>query len=324
MGTQIKDQKVIGYACTWLSWVCSEMGELQQAVRYGERAQEICKFIPSDHYLFFKSLGGIGLANYFMGNSKGALDAGSALLDYGRRYSNIRSSVMGHWLIGYNLAMKDDYPSAIEACKKGVQTAQDPLYSQFPRYSLGTYYLLNDQLQKAEETLLEVAAYSRDFGDMQLGTPNLASLGLVYIAKGRMGQGLNMIKEAQQAFLKNQRRFAYAAIECYLGMVYLQIIDKPAKVNLNTMVKNIGFILKNVPTAAKKGVNHFAKAIEVAKEIGAKKVEGRAYLGLGLLHRAKARNDEARDCFSKAVRIFEKCQAEKLLKQTNDALESLE
>ena len=69
---------------------------------------------------------------------------------------------------------------------------------------------------------------------------------------------------------------------------------------------------------------HFNIAIEVAKEIGAKGTEGQAYLDLGHLHKLKGRRDQARDCFSKAVKIFEECEAEIFLQKANKALESLQ
>ena len=323
MGEQIEDQKVIGHACTWLSFTCSELGDLDQAILYGERAQEVCKNRPSDHYLFFKSLGAIGFAFWFKGNCKRTLEEGTALIDYGRKHSNIRSIVMGYWFIGFGHIMKGDFASAISASKKGLQTAQDPLYSQMMRYLLGNCYLANGQLQEAEEALQEVATFSRDVGDESFGPPTHAALGIISISKGLMGKGLNMIEKARQACIKNQRIYALARLEQYLGIVYLRIVDKPAKVNLSTMAKNVGFILKNVPPAAKKAAEHFNRAIEISKEIGAKGVESQAYLDLGRLHKAKGRNDKARDCFTMAIRIFEECEAEVFLQQANEALESL-
>jgi tetratricopeptide (TPR) repeat protein len=138
-----------------------------------------------------------------------------------------------------------------------------------------------------------------------------------------MGRGLKMIQETLLAFHENQRKPSYATFEQALGQAYLQIVDKSAKVSLTTMAKNIGFIIKNVPSAAKKAEKHFNKAIEVAKEIGAKGIEGRAYLDRGRLHQLKGRADQARDCFSNAVRIFEECEMEIFLKQAKEALQAL-
>jgi class 3 adenylate cyclase/tetratricopeptide (TPR) repeat protein len=324
LGEEIDDQQVIGYACTWLAWTCSELGSLEEAILYGERAQKISKHIPSDQYLFFKSLGGIGYACFQKGDRKRALETGTAILDYGQRHSNIRSIVMGHFITGLSSFVDGDFQASIDACNKAVQTAADPFYSQFPRFLLGSGFTQNGQFQEAEEALQEVASYSRGFGCEILGTPAHALLGLVSIAKGQMGQGLKMIEEALLACHENQRRSWYASIEHVLGQVYLQIVEKTAPVSLTTMAKNIGFIIRNVPSAGKKAEDHFNKAIEVAKEIGAKGTLGQAYLDLGLLHKAKGKTDQAREYITKAIQVLDQCETEVFLKQAKEALASLE
>jgi hypothetical protein len=42
------------------------------------------------------------------------------------------------------------------------------------------------------------------------------------------------------------------------------------------------------------------------------------------LHKAKKRKDLARECISKAIELFELCEAEIYLKQAKEALESLD
>ena len=108
-----------------------------------------------------------------------------------------------------------------------------------------------------------------------------------------------------------------------LGDDYLKILDKSVSVSLSTMAKNVGFIIKNVPSAFKKATEHFNKSITVANEIGAKGIEGQALLNLGRLHKVKGRTDKARDYFSRAVKIFEECEAEIFLKQATEALSCL-
>ena len=95
-------------------------------------------------------------------------------------------------------------------------------------------------------------------------------------------------------------------------------------ISLSKVFRNIGFLVKNVPFASKKAEGHFKKVIEVAEEMGAKIVMGVAYLDLGLLHKAKKRKDQANKFISKAVKLFEQCEADVYLKQANEALESLQ
>ena len=93
---------------------------------------------------------------------------------------------------------------------------------------------------------------------------------------------------------------------------------------MSTMLKNIVFLIKNVPFASRKAEEHFTKAIASAREIGAKHIMGVAYLDLGSLHKTKKRTKQTHECISEAIKIFEECEAKIYLKKANKALESLQ
>jgi hypothetical protein len=44
---------------------------------------------------------------------------------------------------------------------------------------------------------------------------------------------------------------------------------------------------------------------------------------MGLFYKAKKRTGQARECISKAIQVFEECEAEVYLAQAKNALESL-
>ena len=48
------------------------------------------------------------------------------------------------------------------------------------------------------------------------------------------------------------------------------------------------------------------------------------YETLGLLYKDRKRTDQARQCISKAIQIFEECEAKMYLKQAKELLASLE
>ena len=323
LGEKIGNQKVIGYACTWLTWICADLGLFDNAITFGERAQKIYRLIESDHYLYFKSLGGMAFAYSFMGESKKVLKTGSELLDFGRRYSNVRSMTMGQGFVGFSYFCDGDLPPFIEQTQRAARIAADPMYYQVCLFFLGLGYLSNGQIQEAEKALDEVVTFSEEFGNEIIGAPAQAFLGVVLIAKGNMSQGLKLLEEGRTVFLANGRRFYYAQTEYLLGKVYMQIVQGEGELSLSTMIKNIGFIAKNVPFASHKAEKHLNTAIEVAKEIGAKGILGGAYLDLGLLHKAKKRIDQARQCISEAIKVFEQCEAEIFLKQAKESLASL-
>ncbi len=323
VGEQNEIRQVIGYSSAWLTWTCAELGLLDEVIAYGEKAQEISKSLESDQYLYFKSLGGMGYAYWLRGEKKRALEVGKAILDYGQRHSNIRSMVMGHHVMGHRYLIEGDFPSAIQSFQRAVQVSADPFYREMPKLMLGYTYVLSEQFSEAEDVLQEVVTYSRNSGSETLGTPAQVALAVVLIAKGHMSQGVNEIEKGIHEARENERKTRHAIFEYTLAKVYLQIVERATPISFSKMAKNIGFLTRNVPFAGQKAEVHFNKAINLAREIGANGILGPAYLDLGLLHRAKRRSDQAELYFSKAIQIFERCDAEVYLKKSREAMNAV-
>jgi class 3 adenylate cyclase/tetratricopeptide (TPR) repeat protein len=324
VGEQIGNQKVVGYACAWLAWTGPTLGLLEESVVFGERAHEISKGIESDHYLYFKSQGGIAWASYLKGEGKRPILIGRDLLDFGRRHSNIRSMVMGHLCTAMGHIATGNYASAVESFERAFQISADPFYREFVRANLGVAYLLNEQFQEAEDALQKVSTSSKKMGFYRSwGLLSDIFLGVVSITKGQLSQGLRVIAEGSRATEAESKTY-YCMYEHTLGKVYLKIVQGAGPKSMSILAKNIGFLVKEVPFAYKKAEEHFNKAIEVAKEIGAKGILGQAYFDLGLLHKAKNKKDKAKECISEALGLFEECEAEVYIKQAKEALEYLE
>jgi class 3 adenylate cyclase/tetratricopeptide (TPR) repeat protein/energy-coupling factor transporter ATP-binding protein EcfA2 len=323
LGEETRDQQLIGYAYTGLTWTCAELGLPDEAIAYGQKAQEISQSFKSDHYLYFESQGGLGIAYYFMGSTKRALESGETILEYGQSQASIRSLVMGHYITGVAHQLAGNITSAIESLRQAVEISADPFYDQFAKSALGVCYALNGQLREGEDTLQEVLAYSREFGSEGIGTYSQAILGVLLIAKGQMNQGLRLVEDAQRECLENGRKYLYALSYYLLGKLYLQIVEGAAPVSVSLVLKNIGFLIKNVPFAKQKATENLKKAIEMAEEIGAKGILGMSYLDLSLLHKAKGEKDKAREYISVATQLFEECDAETYLAQAKEVLVSL-
>jgi tetratricopeptide (TPR) repeat protein len=132
-----------------------------------------------------------------------------------------------------------------------------------------------------------------------------------------------MIEEARDLCEECGGKYPLIMAEFILGRIYKQIAEGTGPVSPAIVAKNIGFLLKNVPFAAKKAENHFQKAIEVAQEIGAKGLLGQVKLDLGLLYKVNGNPDNARKCISDAIQLFEECEADIYLKQAREALAAL-
>jgi tetratricopeptide (TPR) repeat protein len=325
LGEETDNKLVIAPACSDLAFTCAELGFFEEGISFGERALEIGELLPSDQkpHFHFYPLAAMAYIYWKQGNKKKALEKAKVLLDCGQRTSNMPLA-WAHWIMGLCCLLDGDFQSAIEHSKKGIQISQFPMFSQLSKTLLGVINVYHGQFHEAEGMLREVVTYSEKFGHENIGRPANMYLGVALIGQGRMAKGLRMIEQAQGLFLKNERKYFYAMSEYILGKVYLQIVERATPMTLSTIAKNIGFLIRNVPFASKKAEYHFKKAIEVAKEVGAKAILGQAYLDLGLLHKAKGRMDQAREFFSTSIELFEQCEAEGYLKQAKEALASVE
>ena len=323
LGEGIDNKKIIGYACTWLTRCFAEFGLLDEAINYAERSHDISRILPADQFLFFNCLDAFGVTYFCKGDSKRNSEIGKILLDYGSSRSSIRCLVIGHVCMGYSYLTAGNFPLAIKCYQRAVEVSSDPVLSQYPKIFLGLSYVSNGQFLEAENILKELESNSQNVGNEIYRKSARGLLGVVLIAKGHMARGLKMGADMAQSFLETPRKYNYAASEYILGRVYFQIMRGAGPISLSTVAKNIFFLLKNVPWASIKAETHFNKAIQAAKEIGAKGLLGQAYLALGLLHKAKKRSDQAGECLYKAVQLFEQCEADVFLQQANEALASL-
>jgi class 3 adenylate cyclase/tetratricopeptide (TPR) repeat protein len=323
IGERLQDDRLIGYACTWLPWICFYFGRLDEAIAFGQRAQAISKRYPSDQYLYFKSLGGIGCTYYWKGEKKKVFQIGKELVDFGRRKANIRSQSMGQAIIGFAYALEGNITEAIGNVKKAIHIAADPFYKEYERTFLAAFFALNGQMEDTQHACKQIFEFHELVGVELAEAVTKTTAGVAQIAAGQMDAGLNMLKAGRQELLEGEAITAYCLCEYIMGKVYLQMTAKTEPLGFLTFAKNIGFIVKNVPFAAQKAEKHFEKAIELGQKIGAKSISGPAYLDMGLLFQYKKKDDRAIECITKAVKIFEECEAEVYLKQAREALESL-
>jgi tetratricopeptide (TPR) repeat protein len=318
IGQELNVPKIVGYACTWLTTTCTDIGLHDEAIEFGLRAQVISKKMPEDHYLYFKPLWGLSYIYYNQGYGKKCLHIGKQLLDYGNKHSNIRCLVVAHICEGLGHFLTGDFLAAIKSLELGVAVAVDPFYSIWVKMFLAPTYLLNNQVDEAEKALEEIWTYSDDFGCEMITNYVKMFLGIVSILKGNMSKGINMIEELKHVSIESERIRWSAQFENTLGRVYLQIAQGGEKPSLPFLIKNIGFLIKNAPRADRKSEAHFNKAIEQSKKIGDNGLLGQAHLNLGLLHKAKNRIDKAKECFSEAIKFFEETEAEVFLKQAKE------
>jgi tetratricopeptide (TPR) repeat protein len=265
---------------------------------------------------------GLSYISFFEGDARKVFEGAETLLEYGKKNANNRSMVFGHWATSLAHYITGNMEAAIRCGNDALKIALDPLYSQFPKLSLGVQYLLNNQVQEAEEVLQSAIDYSARYNVGQFLDLATLFMAPTKVASGHMNQGLKIMEDTRQSLIKNQRGTWLAQSENILGFIYSQVATGP-KPALATIAKNIGFLVKNIPQAAKKAEEHFEKAIKLSEQMGAHYIYGNACLNLGMHYIERKKPDLAQKYLSEATIVFEASRADSFLKQAQDALASL-
>jgi class 3 adenylate cyclase/tetratricopeptide (TPR) repeat protein len=324
IGEEIGNDKNIGYACTWMSMTCSDLGLLGDALNYGIRAHEISKRIRFDPFLFMFSLRAMGWAYAFKGDCRGIDNVGRALLKYGERQSDPRALAMGHNFVGTG-QYKGGYPLlAIETLKGAILVSPDPLLSCTAKTILGGSYFSVGNMEEAEKHLVEVHKYCEEHGAGGMGSFSRIALSGVFLVKGELGRGVRMGEELIGWFEENENKFRLAYHLCRIGNIYLKMAQRQGSTEISFLVRNFRFLMRNILVAGRKAEESLRKSVEVSRQIGAIGILGEASLGLGLLYKTKGKTYEAEKYFSEAIEAFEKSGAEGYLKQAREALATSE
>jgi class 3 adenylate cyclase/tetratricopeptide (TPR) repeat protein len=324
LGEEAGNPQVMGYAYTWLTWTCMELGRLNEAAIFAEKAQKLCQSGDIDPFIYFNSLGGLAYVHFYRGERRKAFEAGKTLLDFGNTHSNIRSMVMGYCFMGYSHLAGGDMAASSACFEEAVRISVDPWYRQFPSLALCYARIIHGEYQGLLETLEGIIRFSEERGVEYVGTPARLLSGAVLAAQGQLGRGVKVLEEVADIWLQSGNRLRYAVSQLILGRVYALMAQGSGKKNLAMFFRNIGFLIKTVPFADRKALVCLRRAIEVANEIGAKDTSARAHLALGLLHKAKRRPAEARECLACAVQLFEECEADACLAEAREGLRSLD
>jgi tetratricopeptide (TPR) repeat protein len=258
------------------------------------------------------------------GDVKKVAELAQALLDYGKRHSNIFSVSNYYLYMAESRSIAGDIFSAIEYYKKSIQHSHDLMLSYVAKMLLGLCYLSTGQVKDVQDTIEGVIEHSKKFGFEYVGGAALGLKGIALIAQGNLKEGVALYENVMRTLFESKSLYRYAAGNYLMGMVYSKIAQGGGeKKDFSFLVKNIGFLIKTMPFAFKKAEEHFNEAIKVAKEIGAKSILGQAYLDLGRLYKAKGKIEKARESLSNAIETFEKCEADVYLKQAREALAAL-
>jgi tetratricopeptide (TPR) repeat protein len=316
---EFSDSSMISFAAWHICLAYTQKGDLGQAIKYGEMAVQ--KAPTHADKVWAQAM--LGWAWCRSGEPHRGLEAlvnAFSISKTGRfRWGeSAYAMALGE---GYYLAGEyDKAAQTLKECLEFAERSDMKYYIGVSRAILGQVAMKTDPTQAAYHFEQSIANFQKTKAD-PFFTEFLR--GIVMLTKGNLRQGVKILEDLTEVFYEKGGIWNYVTVEYTLGNLYLQMVLGEGPKTLSFLAKNIVFLIKSFPRASEKAEYHLNKAIETAKEIGAKLILGQAYHDLGLLHKAKKRSEKAKECISAAIEVFKQCKAEVSLKQANEALESL-
>jgi class 3 adenylate cyclase/tetratricopeptide (TPR) repeat protein len=324
MGEAAGSRRVTAYACAWLTQICADRGQLDDAVRFGTRAREFTDLLERDRLFFQFCMVGLGLAYFFRGECARIGEIGEILSEHGLRHGEIRSRAMGHNMAGLSHYAAGDFSTAADKFQSAIDISLDPMISCLSMLFLGMSYLSDQRLQEAEATLEKVIAFNEDFGIEAIGTSAEALREIVGLSRGALHQGITTIEATLKAWLAGGSRYRYATVEHLLGKIYFAIATGGWHRRISLLVRNMGFMITKAPFALALAEKHFRRARTMACEIGAMSIAAQVNLDMGILHRTRGNTEQARQCVNEAMALFLQCGARAYYGKARELLSELE
>ncbi len=317
LGQKAENPYVIGYASTWLSWPCTELGQFDKALENAERAEAL--YVDGhvkDTYIYFHALTGQGYAYWHKGDAHRATQIGDRLIQFGNRHGNVRSLVSGHCCYGWSNLVIGDIDRATQNFKEAVQISADPWYSQFPKLALCYGSISNGKVEEALPLLNQMITFSDDNGAEFVGDPVHFFKGLTTILNGEVAKGLETMEALLSKWQAAGCRLRVLTCGYVMARVYSQLLEGA----MQTADSPDSLHMKNL---AAKSIQWFQNCITEAADMGASAMEGQALLGLGRTFGLLGQPDQAREVLSQSIDLLDRASATVHLKNARDLLASL-
>jgi class 3 adenylate cyclase/tetratricopeptide (TPR) repeat protein len=318
LGKKTGHFELIGYACTWLSWPCTELGRIGEALSYSQQAESLyLDGQVKDAYIYFNGLHGKAYAYWHKGDAEKTRACGKEMIRFGRQHGNVRSMVSGHCGLGWSDLVGGDTDSALNHFRAAIDVSADPWYSQFPKLALCYGAISNGKVEEALPLLDHLIRFSDDNGAEFVGEPARFFKGLVDIQTGRIHEGLTCMEDLLRKWMAARCKLRTLTCGFVMARAYAHLLDASLR------APNGAEEMSRQALMADHAVRWFNACIPLAKEMGARSMEGRSLTGLGHVLAATGEKAEAEQVLARAVDILGENGASRHLEEALCLLESV-
>jgi tetratricopeptide (TPR) repeat protein len=276
-----------------------------------------------DVYLTAKCLGCFAVYRMAHTRFQEARTACAQLLALGKEARNPRTTAMGLWALAFVDVLEERFEEAIERTEEALRLSPDLLDRLTAQGVKGMALALRGQAQEGRailhEVRKEIMAGEYLFPLMGFDIP----YGVTLVLTGQMAAGVCWIEETMQRFGALGTTTQYAWGHLFLGEIYLQMALGQTKLPLRLLLRNLRFILRTLPRAARKAQYHLNEAIRRARALEMPGVLARALLDLSMFYQSRKRMAAARISLEETRDITERWASPPMQAKICAALASL-
>ncbi len=327
MAQDIGDTSAQAHASAGLAWYYGFVAEYSPANRAalrenGERAFELGRD-GKDFWLAAKGLYAMSIGVLIEGNPGGSRDLAQRLLVYSRTTEHPWPRAMGvDLLCGIDL-VTEDFQSALVRNEESLHSINDPIAQQI--FGMRKAAALTGLGRAREGCELFVKFRSELIQNRFILALSFMDYlyGVAQVLDGNFAQGIRFIKESRKQIMRwgNPRLAEFE--DFFLGQIYLALALGEEKPSAGVIFKNLGFLIWNLPQAARKAEHHLRAAEYIFRQQNAPSFIAQALVGLGLLAVKRKRHDEAREIFQEARELAASVEGMAIVEVADKQLVSL-
>ncbi len=319
------DKRALAYANCWLSDRITR-GHPAECIEHGDAGMKLSREIPEEPYLFAKSAFGKGICLACRGEIMHASQIGQEILDFGKKRNNPTCISLAYGAFYYIEYYAKNWIKVIELMDSASKSkvTVEPLYLNFNKPMLAIALINLGRYNEAEEVIKNCEGYFRNVHLLSQLTLIEALRSLLLIFKNHeYDKGIKKLGKLIASYEKANWSYYTTNFTSILGSLYMGIAAGKVKFPAHILLKNLPFIIMNMPFAWGRSVRFFEKSLEIAKECGIYSHHGRSAMNLGILYKMRKKFNKARSYFNEAVIELEKTDLSEELESARQALSGL-
>ena len=325
IGESLGDEECFGYACMglmFLYWLKRGDRPADVVSQLGDRVHHVAERL-GDVYLDSQRLLCLAFEKLTGGRYNEAREHCARLLELGRRTGDPRPTALGLYALAHVDVYDQRYEEAIEHAEEALRLSPSPADRLTTLAAKGAALSLMGRAREGVAILREVRREIIEGNRLTLLLGVDFPYGAALALAGEMNAGVGVAEEAIRRFTAWGTAAPPAFGHMFLGELYLRMLQRGTRIPLRTLLRNLGFLLRSRPFAARKARHHLEEAIRIARSAGVPAVLARCLMNLGILEHAQKRSEDAARHLEEARQIAESVDLQGLLDKIRAALAAL-